>query len=99
MPDHRDAMAGRDRETDIEQDLAFRFVMETYTSELNGRRLRRQVGRARLVVDLPVFAQQTEHLVHVEQRLLDLAVHHAEEIGRAVELDEQGVDEDQVAKR
>ena len=53
----------------------------------------------RPVFNLPMLGQQTEHLVHVEQRLLDLAVHHAEEVERDVELDQQAVHQHQVAER
>jgi hypothetical protein len=54
---------------------------------------------ARLVLHLEVLREQPEHAVHVGERLLDLAVHHAEEVERDVELDEQRVDQHQVAER
>jgi hypothetical protein len=42
---------------------------------------------------LPVLGEQAEHAVHVGKRLLDLAVHHAQEIERDVELDQKAVHE------
>ena len=48
------------------------------------------------VVALSVLAQQPQHPVQVQQRLLDLAVHHAEEVERDVELDQQRVDQHEI---
>ena len=43
--------------------------------------------------------EQPEHPLHVGQRLLDLAVDHAEKIERNIELDQEAVDEHEVAER
>ena len=56
-----------------------------------------QRRRIRRIGDLVWRIQQREHFVHVNQRLLDLAVHHAEEIQRHVQLQHQGIDQHQIA--
>ena len=43
--------------------------------------------------------QEIEHLLHIDERLLDLTVDKAEEVERHVELDEEGVHEHEVAER
>ncbi len=58
-----------------------------------------EIGRARLVLDLGLDREQLEHLLEVGQRLLDVAVDHAEEIQRHVELDEIGVHHHEIADR
>ena len=55
--------------------------------------------RARLVLDLGVALEDLEHVVDVDQRLLDLAVEHAHEVQRDVELHQHRVDEDEAADR
>ena len=98
-PDHRDRLAGRDLEADAVQDLAVGVVAEAHVLEAHRAAARHQrlgVGR---VGDLAVLAEQREHLLHVDQRLLDLAVDDAEEVERDVELDHQRVDQHQVAER
>ena len=52
-----------------------------------------------VIRDLAVLLEQREHPVHVRQALLDLAVDHAEEVERDVQLDHEGVDQHQVADR
>src|SRR5712664_2746482 len=98
MPDDRDAVASRDAEADVEEDGSFLFVGEIHVPEFDRRRLRGQIGGAGPVLDLAVLGKQPEPAVHVEQRLLDLAVHHAEEVERDVELDEQPIHQHQVAQ-
>jgi hypothetical protein len=44
-------------------------------------------------------AEQHEHAVHVGGGLLDLAIDHAQEVERDVELDHQRVDQHEVAQR
>ena len=97
MPHHRHARPRRDRERHVEEDLAIGLVAEIDIAEHHGRRPFRQLGRAGLVLHLEVLRHQAEHLVHVGQRLLDLAIDHAEEIERHVELDQEAVDQHQVA--
>ena len=104
-PDHGDRLAGRDLEAHAVQDLAVAVVAEADIVEANraaGRPARRRDDerrRVRRVGDLAVLAEQREHLLQVDQRLLDLAVDHAEEVERDVELDHQRVDQHEVAER
>ena len=59
------------------------------------------VQRARTggVLHLGVLLDEPEHPLHVSERLLDLAVDHAEKVERNVELDHEGVHQDKVAYR
>ena len=87
-------------EAHVEEDLPRFLVAEIHVGEsstLGGPD--GSVRRTGAVLDLAVLAEQAEHAVHVEQRLLDLAVHHAEEVERDVELDQQAVHQHQVAER
>ena len=97
MAHHRDAMAGGDGEAHVEEDLPRPLVTKVDVAEFHRRRPRRQLGRARLVLDFTVLVQQPEHAVHVEERLLDLAIDHAEEVERDVELDQQPVYQHEIA--
>ena len=65
---------------------------------------RADVGHGHVGVDAPdhflrVFSQQREHLLDVDQPLLDLAVGRADEVERHVKLDHQGVDHHEIAHR
>jgi hypothetical protein len=85
---------------DVVQDGARRVVGEVHVFETHRRRIADDQGLgARLVGDLALFFHQHEHLVEVGQALLDLAVDHAQETQRDVELDHEGVDHHQVAQR
>ena len=85
---------------DAVQDLAVGVVAEAHVARSAPRRRATASGSAPgRVGDLAVLAEQREHLLHVDQRLLDLAVDHAEEVERDVELDHQRVDQHQVAER
>src|SRR6476620_4642734 len=97
--DHRDLPAPRHVERNVVQDLAIVLVSEIDVIETHGQRTHRQVDGAGPIFDFAMFLEQSEHPAHVRQRLLDLAVHHAEEIQRDVELDQQPVDEYEVAER
>ena len=55
--------------------------------------------RARLVLDLRLAREDREHDLDVGHRLLDLAIDHAHEIERLVELDHHGVDQHEIADR
>ena len=59
--------------------------------------LHRKSRRARPVLNLGRDPDQRHHLLEVGQRLLDVAVHHAEEIERRVELQQIGVDQHEIA--
>src|SRR5216117_2389054 len=98
MSDHGDTVASRDGEADVEQDLPFALIGKAHIPEFDARRPGREFRRARAVRDLAVLGEEAKHAVHVEQRLLDLAVHHAEEVERDVELDQQAVNQHQVAE-
>ena len=52
---------------------------------------------ARLVLDLRIAGEDAEHDLDVGDRLLDLAIEHPHEIQGNIELDEHGVDHDEVA--
>ena len=58
-----------------------------------------KVGGARPVLDLGRDLQQRHHLLEVGQRLLDIAIDHAEEVERLVQLQQVGVDQHKVADR
>src|SRR5256885_341870 len=98
MSDHGDAVAGGNREAHAMQDLPLGLVKKVRAPEFHRRRPGREFRRARAVLDLAVLGEEAKHPVHVEQRLLDLAVHHAEEVERDVELDEKAVHQHQVAE-
>jgi len=90
-------------ERDVEEDLPSRLVgkIDPLEAHRGASRALPEVQRHRIrpVLYLPVLGQQAEHAVHVDERLLDLAVHHAQKIERDVELDQQAVDEHEVAER
>ena len=96
--------AGGDGEVDALQDLAVGPVAEMHVLEPHRaggalRQMRGQRARVGAVRDLPLDTQQAEHLLHVDQALLDLAIDEAEEIQRLVELHQVGVDQHEVADR
>ena len=95
---HGDAVAGGNREAHAMQDLALALIKKVRVPEFHRRRPAREFRRTRAIFDLAMLGEEAEHAVHVEQRLLDLAVHHAEEVERDVELDQQAVDQHQVAQ-
>ncbi len=99
MADHRGGGARGDREIDIVEDAPVAVVAEAdmaeaYFGTAHGQRP--GIGRVR---DLAVGAEQHEHPVHVGGGLLDLAIDHAQEIERDIQLDHQRVDQHQVAQR
>ena len=53
----------------------------------------------RLVLDLGIALEDMEHVVDVDHGLLDLAIEHAHEIQRDVELNQHRVDEHEIADR
>ena len=57
-----------------------------------------QFSRIRRILNFGVDAQQREHLIHVHQRLLDLAINHAQKIQRNIKLDQQRIDQHQIAQ-
>ena len=57
---------------------------------------RGRVGRLR---DLIGLMQDFEHHADVDGRLFHLAIHHAHEIERLIELDQHGVEHDEITDR
>ena len=97
MADHRDGAAGRDLEVDAVQDLAARVVAEAHGLEADPRPRHRERHRAGPVLHVLPLVEQAEQPLHVRERLLDLAVDHAEQEQRRGELQQVGVDEHEVA--
>jgi hypothetical protein len=97
--DHGHRLAGRDLEAQVLAGWARGFVGEADVLEADGGIRAGQRLRTGRVAHLAVFFHQHEHLVQVGQALLDLAVDHAQEVQRNVELDHEGVDHHQVAQR
>ena len=105
--DHRHRCARGDRERHITQNLPSRFVgkRDILETHFGANRPRfaglSQVQRRRAgeVIDLPIGIEHAEHLLDIGQALLDLAVEHAQEVQRNVELDHEGVDQHQIAQR
>ena len=98
-PHYGDAAPGRDGEAHVVQDAAARIVTERDVAEDD---LSRPVGERpgkRSVLHLGLDAEEVEHRFHVGQRLLDLAIDEAEITERQIELDEIGVDHDEIADR
>ena len=78
-----------------------RVVAEAHMFEAHGWRTRRQhqVVGARAIGHFARTLEQRKHLVDVGQTLLDLAVEHAQEIERNIELDHERIDHDQITQR
>ncbi len=55
--------------------------------------------RTGLVDDFRILHEQREHRLEIDKALLDVAVDHAHEIEGHVELDQDGVDHDEIADR
>ncbi len=73
--------------------------MEAHVLEPHRAGADRKRRRAGMVGDLGLAVEDVEHLLDVGSGLLDLAVDHAHEVERLVELDQHGVDHDEVAHR
>ena len=97
MADHRHRAAGRDLEIDAVQDLAARVVAEAHGFEADPRARHRERHRSGPVLHVAPLVEQPEQPLHVHQRLLELAVDHAEQEQRRRELEQIGVDEHEVA--
>ena len=95
--DHGDRASRGNRERDVEQDLPVRLVGEIDVLEADLGRRDPERRSARRVANFGVLLDQVEHPLHVRQRLLDLAVDHAEEVERNVELEHERVDQHQIA--
>lgn len=86
-----------DGEAHLVQDTSFRIIGESHLAELDAAAGDRERRRSRPVRHLAVDLEQPEHLLHVDDRLLDLAVDVAKEVERQVELDQIGVHQHEVA--
>ena len=101
-PDDGDLVAGGHGEIDALEDFAFRLVAEMHVLEGDGAwrivgQFRCKLDRIRRVLHLFVDGEQTEHLLHVHDALLDGVVGEPEEVQGLVELDEVGVGEHELA--
>ncbi len=99
VADHGDRAAGGNLEVDAVQDLAARVVAESNALEADARMTRHERHGAGAILHVRVLIQQREQPSQVGERLLDLAIHHAEEEQRRRELQQVGVDQHQVAYR
>ena len=97
--DDGDGMARRNGEAHVEQDLAVLLVAEVDVLEAHLAATDIERRGARRIGDFRVLLGKREHPLHVGERLLDLAVEHAQEVERDVELDHERVDEHEVADR
>jgi len=95
--DDRDRLAGRHLETETFEDRTLGIVGEPHILETQIARCHDQGSGAGNILDLGIARQNVEHLFDVDDRLLDLAIHHAHEIQRLVKLDHHGVDQDKIA--
>ncbi len=92
-------LAGGDLEADVVQDRPRRVVREAHVLEAHRAAVHVQHAGVGRVGDLAILLEQREHALEVGQPLLDLAVQHAEEVQRHVQLDQQRVDHHEVAQR
>ena len=97
--DHCHSLAGRHLEADAVQDRPGSLVAELDILEADHALGHAQLGGTRGICHLALALQQGKHPVQVGQALLDLAVQHAKEIQRDVELDQKGIDHHQVTQR
>ena len=94
---HRHFAAGRDLEAEPFEDFPIGLVGEGDVLEADRTALDHERLGVRLVLDLRLAREDCEHPLDVDHRLLDLAIDHAHEVERLVELDHHGVDHHEVA--
>ena len=99
VSDHGNLGAGGNIKTHIKQDLPFGLITEIHILEAHHRGPFGECLRAGLILNFPIFFEQPEHAIHVDQRLFDLAIGHAQKIKRNIKLDQQRVDQHQVTER
>ena len=80
------------------QNLAVVVVAEIDVFEFNFPLRDVQIHGIGRIQDIGRTVQQVEHFIHINQRLFQLAVHHAEEVKRHVQLQHQGVDQHQITQ-
>ena len=95
--DDRDRLAGRHLKTEAFEERTLGIVREPHILETQIARCHDQGPGAGNILDLGIARQNVEHLLDVDDRLLDLAIHHAHEIQRLVKLDHHSVDQDKIA--
>ena len=98
-PNHRDGFSAGNLKADVLQNRPCRVVSEMHLLKAHMASPHRQGRRAGAVGNLSLALHQREHFLQVGQALLDLAVQHAQETQRYVQLNHEGVDHDQVAQR
>jgi hypothetical protein len=89
--------ARRDLEVDAVQDLAARVVAEAHALEAHARPRDRERLGAGPILHVAPLVEQPEQPLHVDERLLELAVDHPEQEQRRRELEHVGVHEHEVA--
>ena len=94
---HLAGVARRHLEGDTLQDHPFGIVAELHVLEADPALAYEERFRVRLVVYFRLTRENAEHDLDVGDRLLDLAVEHPHEVQRDVELDQHGVDHDEIA--
>ena len=90
-------MPDGDREIQVVENGAVRFVGEVDRVEIDLQRPAGQIAGIGRVGDLAILLEQIEHALDVGQRLANLAIDDTEKIERDVELDQEGVDQHEVA--
>ncbi|EXI74115.1 MAG: hypothetical protein AW07_02253 [Candidatus Accumulibacter sp. SK-11] len=97
--DDGDRPAGRKREIDSVQNLAVGIIGEIHGGKADRHSPGGEVDGIGGIGDFPIHCQQVEHALDVGECLPDLPVDDAEEVQRHVELDEKGVDQDEITDR
>ena len=81
------------------EDLTVVVVAEIHRLEVKLSAVNLQRGRAGAVRDLAVDVEQVEHVLHIHQPLPDFTVGKAEEVQRQIQLDQIGLNGDEIADR
>ena len=97
--DHGYRVARGHLESQPFEDLPVILIGETDILETDRATLDLQRLCARRILDLGIAGEDRKHVLDVDHCLLDLAIDHAHEIERLIELDHHGVDHDKVADR
>src|SRR3984957_8628173 len=97
-PDDGDRVARRRLERYSPEDRPVRVVMERNVLETDRAPGNFEIARARRVANFRMLVEDVEHRPDVEDRLLDLAIHHAHEIERLIELQHHYVQESEIAR-
>ncbi len=96
VPHHRHLLARADLEAQIAQDSPLLLVMKIDPLETDGAPSQDQGPGVGGVPDLRFPLQQLEHQIHVRQGILDLAIDDPKKIQRDEDLQQEGVDQNQV---